>query len=468
MSALQRTLFAQHGTADLLDQAYSHARQYSLTSGALPAFPAKATLSLLKEFDEALPIETGNASDIIKLLAETGGKNTVHYSGGRYFGFVNGGVLPVGIAARIVADVWDQNAALYVMSPIAAKLEDIVQSWLRDLFNLPERVIAGLVGGTSVASLCGLAAARYRQLSKLDWDVTEKGIFGAPDLRIVMGTQTHGTVFKVLNLLGFGRQHIEWVDSDDQGRMLLDELPSLDERCIVILQAGNVCSGAFDDFKRIIPMAKKAEAWVHVDGAFGLWAAASNTFSHLTDSVALANSWSVDGHKTLNTPYDCGIILCEDKQALTHALHQQGSYIQSSDARDSMIYTPDMSRRAKGIELWACLKFLGKKGVSELVELLHHQAIYFAKCAKNEGFEILNDVVFNQVILRCQSDALTNETLVQIQSSGICWCGGAIWQERAIIRVSVCSWATSKRDIEQSVAEFSNARERASLIISDK
>ncbi len=465
MSALQKTLFSQHKSAHLLDRATSHARHYLLTADSLPAFPSNESLNKLDCFNDSLPEEIGDAQQIIELLAKTGGENTVHYSGGRYYGFVNGGALPIGTAARIIADVWDQNAALYVMSPIAAKLEDVVQAWLCQLFNVPTGTVAGLVGGTSVASLCGLAAARYRQLSKLNWNVSEKGLFGAPNLRVVMGKQTHGTVIKMLSLLGFGQQHIEWIDCDEQGRLLVGELPKLDHSCIVVLQAGNVCSGAFDDFRQILPLAKKAGAWVHVDGAFGLWAAASKAFSHLTDSVELADSWSVDGHKTLNTPYDCGIILCADQQALTHALHQQGSYIQSSDARDSMIYTPDMSRRAKGIELWACLKFLGKKGVSNLVELLHQHACYFAASATKSGFEVLNDVVFNQVMLSCENDEITQETLKQIQGSGVCWCGGASWNGRAIIRISICSWATTQEDIDISISEFVRARDDATYVI---
>lgn len=457
MSKLQIHMLEQTRSCELLKLASTSAFTYLEDAEQKNVFPSDESLDLLTGFDGDLPENVGDGVQIIKQLAELGGQNTVRYSGGRYYGFVNGGALPIGLAAKWLADIWDQNAALHVMSPVAAKLESICQQWLKQLFALPDETVAGLVGGTSVASLCGLAAARYRLLNNLNWDISEQGLFGAPTLRIILGKQTHGTVIKMLNLLGFGQQQIEWVDCDEQGRMRIEKIPELDNTCIMVLQAGNVCSGAFDDFARIIPIAKKAKAWVHIDGAFGLWAAASTQFSTLTKGMNLANSWSVDGHKTLNTPYDCGVILCSDPTALTHALHQQGSYIQTSEARDSMIYTPDMSRRARGIELWACLAFLGKSGIAELVSLLHQHAKYFAHQAQKSGFEVLNDVVFNQVILTCGTNEITKNVLKHIQNSGITWCGGAKWMGRDIIRVSVCSWATTELEMDKSLAVFAES-----------
>ncbi|TRY31054.1 pyridoxal phosphate-dependent decarboxylase family protein [Aliiglaciecola sp. M165] len=454
MASLQQQLFVQKKSKKLLNQASDLALEYLETIENSPVVPSRTGIEMLKEFDIDLPDSIGDEQQILEQLASIGCHNTVHYNGGRYYGFVNGGILPIGMATRWLADVWDQNAALNVMSPIAAKLESVCEVWLKQLFNLPEKTVAGLVGGTSVASLCGLAAARYRQLQNLNWDLAQNGTFGAPKLRIIMGTQTHGTVVKMLNLLGFGAADIEWVECDDQGRMIPDLMPALDRTCIVVLQAGNVCSGAFDHFSQLIPKAKQAQAWVHVDGAFGLWAAASPRFSHLTKDVNLADSWSVDGHKTLNTPYDCGVILCADEQALTHALHQQGSYIQSSEERDSMMFTPDMSRRAKGIDLWSCLRYLGRQGIAELIELLHERASYFALQASQIGFKVLNDVVFNQVILQADTEQQTLNTLKKIQASGVCWCGGAKWQGKAIIRVSICAWATTEKDIDDSIEVF--------------
>ncbi|WP_343856322.1 pyridoxal phosphate-dependent decarboxylase family protein [Aliiglaciecola litoralis] len=458
MSELQRQLFLQQQNGKLLRQAADFSYQYLQQAPQAPAFPKQSALDLLSAFEHDLPDKTGDAEHILNQLALKGGPNTVHYGGGRYYGFVNGGVLPIGRAARWLADTWDQNAALYVMSPIAATLEAQCEKWLKQLFNLPAGTVAGLVTGTSVASLCGLAAARYRQLTRLNWDIENHGVFGAPKLRIILGRQTHGTVIKMLNLLGFGQQNIEWIDCDQQGRMQVDNLPELDASCILVLQAGNVCTGTFDHFKQIMPIAKRANAWVHVDGAFGLWAAASPEFARLTDGVEHANSWSVDGHKTLNTPYDCGIVLCDDQPAITHALHQQGSYIQHSGDRDSMMFTPDMSRRARGVELWACMAYLGRQGIAELVELLHHRALYFAKKIRLGGFRVINDVEFNQVLLRCDNDQQTQQTLVNIQQSGVTWCGPAKWQGDDVIRVSICSWATTENDIDVAVDTFVKAR----------
>lgn len=457
LSVIQQKMLEELESKSLLEQASEAAFEYIDHAKDKPAYPTPEEIGNLAEFDQPLPEFPSSGEQIIEQLSRVGSPATVKYSG-RYFGFVTGGALPVSLAAKWLADIWDQNAALYVMSPIAAKLEEICENWLKQLFSLPQSTVAGLVGGTSVASLCGLAAARYRQLQNLGWDLSENGLMGAPKIRIIMGTQTHGTVAKMLTLLGFGRNSIEWVESDQQGRMQLDKIPPLDSSCIVILQAGNVCSGAFDNFEVICPLASEAGAWVHVDGAFGLWAAASSQFNHLTKGVELAQSWSVDGHKTLNTPYDCGIILCRDQQALTEALHQQGSYIQKSDDRDSMNFTPDMSRRARGIELWASMKYLGRTGISQLVEQLHSHAIYFAEQLKEANFHILNEVVFNQVIVACDSEQQTEQTLKALQTSLKCWCGGAKWQGKSIIRLSICSWETTKLDIDIAVAAFIEAR----------
>ncbi|MBU2878162.1 pyridoxal phosphate-dependent decarboxylase family protein [Aliiglaciecola lipolytica] len=460
MSKIQKHMFEQVRTSVLLKQACKSALEYQTDTDEKAIYPSNKDLDLLSAFDGDLPENIGDANALLNLLANQGAQNTVRYSNGRYYGFVNGSALPIGLAAKWLADVWDQNAALFVMSPIAAKLESVCQQWLQQLFQLPENTVAGLVGGTSVASLCGLAAARYRQLTHLGWDIAQHGLFAAPALRIILAKQTHGTVVKMLNLLGFGQQQIEWVECDEQGRMRVDAIPPLDHSCILVLQAGNVCSGAFDDFQTIIPKAQAAKAWVHVDGAFGLWAAASAKFNELTKGVNLANSWSVDGHKTLNAPYDCGIILCADPKALTQALHQQGSYIQTSENRDNMIFTPDMSRRARGIELWACLAYLGKNGIAELVELLHQHAVYFAKNILIAGFKVLNDVVFNQVIICADSDEITVNTLKAIQNSGVTWCGGATWMGRKVIRISICSWATTETEIDKSIAVFSECLDK--------
>lgn len=424
-------------------------------------YPDQEALINLDEFDESLPDSGTPATEVIQTLDEFGSPTTVANQGGRYFGFVNGSSLPVSLAARLLGDYWDQNAGLYVISPIAAKLETICEQWLKELLGLPENVVAGFVSGTSVATFCGLAAGRYRLLERLGWNVTTQGLYDAPRLRVIACDQIHGTVLKAISLLGLGHEQIEWVASDDQGRILLDQMPELDDHCILILQAGNVCSGCYEDFESILPIARKAGAWVHVDGAFGLWAAGSDNFAHLTKGMEQANSFSVDGHKTLNLPYDNGLVLCDDAEALTAALHNAGSYVVLSDERDGMFYGPEMSRRARAIELWAALKYLGRDGVDELITSLHNKALALAQHLAEDGFEVLNDVVFNQVIVACESDEITLATMKNMQQSGECWLGGAHWKGREVIRVSVCSWVTTDVDIQRTIDAFMIGRAAA-------
>jgi glutamate/tyrosine decarboxylase-like PLP-dependent enzyme len=461
MNKLQHQMFTQQKSKALLKQAQRAAFEYIDKQSTQRVFPNETNLKRLTVFDEPLPEKSSDPALLLELLNTVGSVNTVAQTGGRYFGFVNGNALPVTLATKWLSGVWDQNAALYVMSPIVSKLESICQNWLNQLFDLPEDTVAGFVSGTSIATLSGLAAARFRQLQKLGWDVNQQGLFGAPKLRLILGKQTHGTVAKAISLLGFGQASIEWVDCDNQGRILVDKLPLLDKSCILVLQAGNVNSGAFDDFTSLCHLANKAQAWVHIDGAFGLWAKASTQFDEQTKGMELGDSWSVDAHKTLNTPYDCGIVLCKDAEALTSALHQQGSYIELSEQRDGLLFTPEMSKRARAIELWAAMKYLGRTGIAELVEQLHGHAQSFAHLLTDNGFSVLNDVVFNQVIVCCDTQQLTKKTLTLIQQSGDCWCGGSIWQEKSVIRISLCSWATTKQDIECSVDVFVKARMQA-------
>jgi glutamate/tyrosine decarboxylase-like PLP-dependent enzyme len=280
-------------------------------------------------------------------------------------------------------------------------------------------------------------------------------------VRIIAGQDIHGAVVKAVALLGFGLDNIEWIAGDDQGRIDPTQIPPLDNSCILMLQAGNVNSGAFDPFEDICDQANAVGAWVHIDGAFGLWAAGTERLKHLTKGVDKAHSWSVDGHKTLNTPYDSGILLCRDKEALITALQASGAYLTSSysDKRDGMLYTPEMSRRARAVELWAALKYLGKSGVDELVFQLHERAVQFARELNAAGFSIINDVVFNQVLVSpSEEDHVTQKLLETIQASGECWVGGSIWKGKKVIRISVCSWATSEQDISRSVQAFIEAR----------
>ena len=288
--------------------------------------------------------------------------------------------------------------------------------------------------------------------------MTRRGLDGAPRIRLIASRAAHATVSKAVALLGFGLDRVEWVAADDQGRIDPAQMPALDSTCILVLQAGNVNSGAFDDFAAICPRAREQGTWTHIDGAFGLWAAGSAELRHLTNGIEFADSWSFDGHKTLNTPYDNGVLLCRDRDALVDALQATGAYIEYGEARDGMLHTPEMSRRARVFELWAALKYLGRSGIDDLVLGLHRRASQFASELGDENFEILNDVVFNQVLVACGDDATTDATLSAVQASGECWVGPTTWQERRAIRISVCSWATTEADVTRSVRAFVAAR----------
>ena len=449
----QKKLFADFRDRSLYAKSQQYGLEYLESVFERNVYPTEAALTKLRDLEEDFPIEPADAIEVIELLNQIGSPATVAQLGGRYFGFVCGSAVPAGLAAKELSTFWDQNAAMHVLSPIASKLETIAETWLKQIFNLPENTVAGFVSGTSLATYCGLAAARYSVLDRMGWDVNEKGLFDAPRIRVVTSRQAHSTVIKSISLLGFGSGNIEWVDVDDQGCIIPEKIPELDDHTIIILQAGNVNSGSFDAFAVICQMAQRANAWVHIDGAFGLWVAAAEELRHLARGIELADSWSVDGHKTLNTPYDCGIVLCKDERALISALHMQGSYIVESDEKDGMFYTPEMSRRARAIELWATLKYLGKSGIDQMIttELEEH------------GFEILNDVVFNQVLVRCEDDGLTERTLKNIQEARVCWVGGATWFGKAVIRISVCSWATTEDDVSRSVESFVTARNQAKM-----
>ncbi len=449
------------GSRDLFEKAKEHALDYMLAAATRRVFPTDDALARLAAFDEELPDGPADPVDIIDMLHAAGSPATVAQTGGRYFGFVNGGITPAALAARWISDAWDQNAALHVISPVASTLETVCERWLVDLLGLPAQTAAGFVSGTSTATLCCLAAGRDELLRRAGWDAGARGLFGAPEIRIVLGAQAHSTVYKALSILGLGRERVETVPADSQGRMRADLLPSLDARTLLVLQAGNVSTGSFDPFLEICGRAREAGCWVHVDGAFGLWAAASERHRHLTRGMELADSWSADAHKTLNAPYDNGIALCRNRDALTGAMRMSGAYIVYSEKRDGMLYTLDMSRRARSAELWATLKNLGRRGVAEMVDGLCDMAALFARRLASHGFTICNEVCFNQVLVTCESAPLTTATLAAIQASGECWCGGTQWKGRPAIRISVCSYMTTAEDVERSVQAFVKARASA-------
>ncbi len=454
MKTLQKQMKQELDSKELFDQARSYAFQYIDEIETMDVFPSENNLEKLTHFDEELQDESMPAKKVIDQLYVYGSPNTIAQTGGRYFGFVNGGAVPVSLGVKWLSDIWDQCGGLYLTSPINAKLETVCEHWLKDVFKLPKETVAGFVSGTSMANLCGLAAARYQLLKNMGWDVNENGLNGAPKLRIIAHDQAHASVKKTLAMLGFGKNSIEWVPSDDQGRIVFEKLPTLDQTCLVLLQAGNANTGAFDNFDQVCDKANQVGAWVHIDGAFGLWAAAASELAFLTKGIEKASSWAVDGHKTLNTPYDSGVIMCRYPDALVSALQATGEYILYSKERDPLLYTPELSKRSRAIELWATMKYLGKNGIDEMITTFHKRAKQLEKGLSEIGFEIINEVVFNQVLVAGKDDENTKAVIAYIQKSGESWLGGSTWQGKAVIRISICSWRTSEDDIKRTIALF--------------
>src|SRR5213596_19589 len=445
----------------LLDKARQFAGEYIDGLEQRPVFPAELSLQAMDALDEPLPEEPSDPLMVLARLHEIGSPSAVAQTSGRYFGFVDGGMIPVALAAKWLADAWDQNTAHYVMSPINSRLEEICERWVVTLLCLPVGTAAGFVCGTTIANVSGLCAGRNELLHRRGWDVAKKGLYGAPCIRVIVGADAHAAVYKSISMLGLGSDNVELVPSDDQGRMRPDQIPKLDEGALVIAQAGNVNSGAIDPVGEICDRAHAAGSWVHVDGAFGLWARVLPSMHEICDGIEKADSWSVDAHKTLNVPYDSGMILCRHREALTNAFKASASYFQWSEHRDGMNFRPSMSSRARVIELWAVLKTLGREGVQRLVEHLCENAREFARLLAEQDFQVHNDVVFNQVLVSCENDALTKATLNKVQASGECWCGGSSWRSKTVIRISVCDWATTQKEIERSVRAFIAARTAA-------
>jgi glutamate/tyrosine decarboxylase-like PLP-dependent enzyme len=378
---------------------------------------------------------------------------------GRFFGFVNGGCLPTALAASWLVSAWDQNAAFYVQSPTAIVLEEIALEWVRQLLGLPEGTAGAVVTGATMANFTALAAARHALLERAGWDVEADGLFGAPPITVVVGEEAHASVTKALGLLGLGRKRVVRVPVDGQGRMRADALPPLDARTILCLQAGNVNTGAYDAAATICPVAHVAGAWIHVDGAFGLWAAASPEYRKWAKGFEQADSWATDGHKWPNIGYDCGIAMVREPAALRAAMSIQASYLALGEHREPSDYNPELSRRARGVELWAGLRSLGRSGMAEIVERTSGHARRFAAGLKAAGFQVLNDVVINQVLVSFGTPERTLRAIARLQTEGTCWCGSTVWQGQTAMRISVSSWATTREDVERSLAAMIKAAE---------
>ncbi len=437
--------------SEVLGLAAERALRYVGGVGERMVAPGARDLEGLARFHETFPEGPSNAESVVAMLDEFGSPATVATTGGRYFGYVIGGVLPAALGANWLAGAWDQNAGLRVMSPIAAELEDVVLRWICEALDLPAECEGGLVTCATMANFTALAAARHALLRKAGWDVAEDGMFGAPPIEVVVGAEVHASALKALSLAGFGKRRVTIVEADGQGRMRADKLPKLSERAIVCIQAGNVNSGSFDPAAEICRWAHEQGAWVHVDGAFGLWAGVSPKFRHLTQGFELADSWATDAHKWPNVNYDSGIVLVRDGAALRAAMTLSAAYLVPGTRREPMHHTPEASRRARGVELWAALKSLGRAGLCELIERTCSLAKRFESGLLAAGFQVLNEVVINQVLVSFGDDAITREVIRRVQEDGTCWCGGTEWQGKTAMRISVSSWATTEADVDRSL-----------------
>lgn len=438
-------------TAELLSLAAEKAIRYVENADACRVGPASSYLAALSGLHGPFPDGPVNPAEVLNQLDAIGSPATAVMTGGRYFGFVNGGMVPAALAASWLAAAWNQNASLRIMSPIGVELEDLVLQWICEALELPSDCHGGLVSCATMASFTALLAARQALLKRAGWDVTEDGMFGAPPIQVVVGAEVHASVLKALSMAGFGRKRLTIVDADGQGRMRADGLPQLSERTIVCIQAGNVNTGAFDPAEEICAAARQQGAWVHVDGAFGLWARISPQFTQLTRGYENADSWATDAHKWPNAGYDCGVVLLKDGDALRTAFGLTAAYLEPGARREPMHHTPDSSRRARGVELWATMKSLGRAGLRELVERTCAHAQRFAKGLQSAGFEVLNDVVINQVLVSFGASEVTRGVIRRIQEDGTCWCGGTVWQGRTAMRISVSSWATTEADVDRSL-----------------
>lgn len=434
---------------DLLHDTAGRSAHYLQGLPSRPVVPTPEALARLDMFDEPLPDGPTAPKDVLALLDEVGSPATVATAGGRYFGFVIGGSLPAALAANWLAGAWDQNVGLVVMSPVGAKLEEVAMRWLIDILGLPAGSGCAFVTGATMANFTCLAAARHAVLAQVGWDVEAQGLFGAPQVTVIVGEEAHSTLFKALAMLGMGRERVIRVPADGQGRFRVDALPPTSGPTIVCLQAGNVNTGAFDPFHELCQAARYAKAWVHVDGAFGLWAKAGPSRAYLADGVDKADSWATDAHKWLNVPYDSGLAFVRDPQHLRSAMALNAAYLPQREKREPFAYTPEASRRARGVEIWAALRSLGRSGVADLIERTCSYAQRFASGLQAAGYQVLNEVVLNQVLVSFGEPDLTHRVLAAIQQSGELWAGETVWQGHTAVRLSVSSWATTEDDVDR-------------------
>jgi glutamate/tyrosine decarboxylase-like PLP-dependent enzyme len=436
---------------ELLQDAAARAARYLEEIRERRVGPSAEAVEALDGFLEPMPAAPSAPADVVRMLDDLGSPATMGIAGPRFFGFVIGGAVPAALGASWLAAAWDQNAGLFAATPVSALLEEVTLGWLLDVLNLPAGCGAAYVTGATVANFTALAAARNAVLHRAGWDVEANGLFGAPPIQVVVSEEAHPSLIKSLGMLGLGRERVLRVPVDSQGRMRADRLPSCSVPAIVCMQAGNVNTGSFDPAAEICRRAQDMGAWVHVDGAFGLWAAASPRYRHLAEGVANADSWATDAHKWLNVPYDSGLAFVRDAERLRAAMSITAAYLPQGERREPSQYVPELSRRARGVEIWAALKSLGRSGLADLIDRCCLCAQRFAGGLSAAGFEILNDVLLNQVLVSVGSPEATARIVAAIQEDGTCWCGGTVWQGRHAIRISVSSWATTEADVDRSV-----------------
>jgi glutamate/tyrosine decarboxylase-like PLP-dependent enzyme len=446
-----------HETADL-------AADFLESLPERPVFPRVEVDELRTLLGGPVPDGPTDAREVVRTLAEAGDAGAVAIPSGRYFGFVIGGALPAALAADWLTSTWDQNAGLYVAGPAASVVEEVTGGWLAELLGLSRGVSFAFVTGTQMAHATALAAARNHVLAQVGWDVERDGLAGAPRIRVLAGEKAHSTLPRALRLIGLGAGSLVPVVVEEQGRMrpdaLGEALAAAEGPTIVCAQAGEVNTGSFDPFAEIADAAAAAGAWLHVDGAFGLWAAASPRFAHLVAGAERADSWSTDAHKWLNVPYDSGIVFCARPEPHRRAMSVQAEYlVQSGEGgpRDQVDWTPEFSRRARGFPVYAAIRSLGRSGIAELVERCCDQAQRFAAGISDvPGVEVLNDVVLNQVLFRFASDDETAARLATVQRSGVAWMSGTTWAGRQAVRISVSNWQTTEEDVDRTVAAFAS------------
>jgi glutamate/tyrosine decarboxylase-like PLP-dependent enzyme len=439
-------------TRALLAETLERSDRYLKSLDTRPVSPRDDAVAALKQLD--VPLQSGpvDPSQVIRELDEIVTPATMAMAGPRFFGFVIGGSLPVALAANWLSSAWDQNTGLYNSTPGTSHLEQVSLRWLLDLLDLPRESAGAFVTGTTVAHITALAAARHSVLAKAGWDVEAHGLFGAPEVTVITGAEAHPTLYKALGVIGFGRKRVVKVPVDSQGRMRADQLPRIAGPTIVCVQVGNVNSGACDDVKTIGRIAREQGAWVHVDGAFGLWARVAPSRAHLAAGVEQADSWATDAHKWLNVPYDSGVAFVRDKDALRKSMAVSAEYLPTETVnRNPSDYTPELSRRGRGADIWAALRSLGKQGVSEMIESNCRQARRFGEALSKAGCKVLNEVALNQVVVQFGDADRTRKVIAAIQRDGTLWAGETVWQGQVAMRISVSCWATTDADVEKSI-----------------